>query len=55
MSFMTKRLIPEVAEKVNRPFLEKMAETAATITHHFEEFEKDKLVIAFSGGKESGK
>jgi len=46
-------LLPEVAEKVNRSFSEKWLETTAIIAHHFIEFNKDKLVVAFSGGKDS--
>lgn len=45
-------LLREVEEKVNRPFLIKLAETKEVIAHHFEEF-GDKVVVAFSGGKDS--
>lgn len=45
-------LLKEVAEKVNRPFEIKLAETREVINHHFEEF-GDKVAIAFSGGKDS--
>jgi len=45
-------LLKEVAEKVNRPFELKLAETRETIAHHFEEF-GDRVAIAFSGGKDS--
>ena len=45
-------LIREVAEKVNRPFEVKLAETKAVIAHHFLEF-GDKCAVAFSGGKDS--
>lgn len=45
-------LLREVAEKVNRPFPVKLAETREIITHHFEEF-GDKVAVAFSGGKDS--
>ncbi|GAJ13832.1 unnamed protein product, partial [marine sediment metagenome] len=46
-------LLPEVAEKVNRPFSEKWLETTAIVAHHFLEFSANKLVAAFSGGKDS--
>lgn len=46
-------LLPEVAQKVNRPFSEKWLETTATIAHHLHEFGEDKVVVAFSGGKDS--
>ena len=42
----------EVAEKVNRPFSVKLAETREVIAHHFEEF-GDKVAVAWSGGKDS--
>jgi phosphoadenosine phosphosulfate reductase len=45
-------LLREVAEKVNRPFETKLAETREVIAHHFEEF-GDKVAIAWSGGKDS--
>jgi phosphoadenosine phosphosulfate reductase len=45
-------LLREVAEKVNRPFDVKLAETREVITHHFDEF-GDKVAVAFSGGKDS--
>ena len=50
----TKRmnLLKEVAEKVNRPFELKLAETRGIIACHFEEF-GNKVAIAFSGGKDS--
>lgn len=48
-----RNLLPEVAEKVNRSFSEKWLETTAAITHHIREFGADKLVVAFSGGKDS--
>jgi len=44
--------LDEVAEKVNRPFLVKLAESREIIAHHFEEF-GDKVGVAFSGGKDS--
>lgn len=47
-----KRLIPEVAEKVNRPFPVKFKETRDTIAQRIEEF-GDKVAVAFSGGKDS--
>lgn len=46
-------MIPEVAQKVNRPFSEKWLETTAAIAHHLHEFGEDKVVVAFSGGKDS--
>lgn len=45
-------LLPEVREKVNRPFSVKVAETKEIIAHHFEEF-GNKVAVAFSGGKDS--
>lgn len=45
-------LLKEVAEKVNRPFSVKLAETKEVISHHFDEF-GDKVAVAFSGGKDS--
>lgn len=45
-------LLREVKEKVERPFEVKLAETKDVIKHHFEEF-GDKVVVAFSGGKDS--
>lgn len=45
-------LLREVAEKVNRPFSVKLAETKEVISHHFDEF-GDKVAVAFSGGKDS--
>jgi len=45
-------LLREVAEKVNRPFSVKLAETREVIKHHFEEF-GNKVAVAFSGGKDS--
>lgn len=45
-------LLREVAEKVNRPFDIKLAETKEIIAHHFDEF-GDKVSVAFSGGKDS--
>lgn len=47
-----KRLIPEVAEKVNRSFAIKLEETKQSIAHHIEEF-GDNIAVAFSGGKDS--
>ena len=46
-------LLREVAEKVNRPFGVKLAETQEVIKHHFEEFPDNKVAVAFSGGKDS--
>ena len=46
-------LLKEVAEKVNRPFEIKLAETREVIKHHFEEFPNNKVAVAFSGGKDS--
>ncbi len=46
------KLLDEVAEKVNRPFPVKLAETREIIVDHFEEF-GDKVGVAFSGGKDS--
>lgn len=45
-------LLREVAEKVNRPFEVKLAETKEVIKHHFDEFGY-KVAVAFSGGKDS--
>ncbi|GAJ10246.1 unnamed protein product, partial [marine sediment metagenome] len=45
-------LLKEVAEKVNRPFPVKLAETKEIIARHLEEF-GDKVSVAFSGGKDS--
>ncbi len=45
-------MFPDVAEKINRPFEVKLAETRAIIEHHFEEF-GDHASVAFSGGKDS--
>ncbi len=45
-------LLKEVAEKVNRPFGIKLAETQEVIKKHFDEF-GDKVAVAFSGGKDS--
>ena len=45
-------LLKEVAEKVDRPFSVKLAETKDIIARHLEEF-GDKVAVAFSGGKDS--
>lgn len=45
-------LIKEVAEKVNRPFPEKLLETQGLIALNIHRF-GDKIVVAFSGGKDS--
>lgn len=45
-------LLPEVKEKVNRPFNEKLEETRQAIANHFDEF-GNKVAVAFSGGKDS--
>ena len=45
-------LIKEVAEKVNRPFPEKFLETQGLIATNLAKF-KDKIAVAFSGGKDS--
>jgi len=46
-------LLKEVAEKVNRPFEVKLAETKEVIKRHFGEFPNNKVAVAFSGGKDS--
>lgn len=46
-------LLKEVAEKVNRPFEVKLAETREVIKHHFWEFPDNNVAVAFSGGKDS--
>ncbi len=46
-------LLKEVAEKVNRPFEVKLAETREVINHHFWEFPDNNVAVAFSGGKDS--
>lgn len=46
-------LLKEVAEKVNRPFEIKLAETMEIINHHFWEFPDNNVAVAFSGGKDS--
>lgn len=45
-------LLREVAEKVNRPFPVKLAETKEIIARHLDEF-GNKVSVAFSGGKDS--
>lgn len=45
-------LMPAVAEKVNRPFPDKLAESREIVAHHFDEFDSN-LAVAFSGGKDS--
>lgn len=46
-------LLPEVKEKVDRPFSVKLAETREVIKHHFWEFPDNNVAVAFSGGKDS--
>lgn len=46
------RLIPEIEEKVNQPFDQKLTDTNAIIKHHLDEF-NGKTVLSFSGGKDS--
>lgn len=50
---MTRNLIPEVKEKVQRPFEVKLRETLEVIDHHFIEFKSNEVCVAFSGGKDS--
>lgn len=42
-----------VKAEVEKPFKEKLSLTEEVIKHHFEEFKTDKMVVAFSGGKDS--